>query len=70
MLSLESVEWVYYKGTQEEKDVLTYLLENGNFIETLSIRFSVTIETEDRNRRQMELESMPRSSSRCQLSFT
>lgn len=55
MLSLESVEWVYYKGTQEEKDVLTYLLENGNFIETLSIRFSVTIETEDRNRTQMEL---------------
>ncbi|CAH2069739.1 unnamed protein product [Thlaspi arvense] len=70
MLSLESVEWVLYKGAQEEKNVLMYMLENGNFLETMSISFSVSIELEERKRMQMELESMPRSSSKCQLSFT
>ncbi|CAA7062540.1 unnamed protein product [Microthlaspi erraticum] len=70
MLSLESVEWVYYKGAQEENDVVKYLLKNGNLLETMSIRFSVSIQMEEKNRMQMKLESMPRSSSKCQLSFT
>ncbi|CAH8385331.1 unnamed protein product [Eruca vesicaria subsp. sativa] len=30
MSSLETVEWIAYKGTEEEANVLKYLLENGN----------------------------------------
>lgn len=69
-MSLETVEWILYKGTQEEKDVVMYLLENGNFIKTMSIGFSSVITLEERNKIQLEFESMPRSSRRCQLSFT
>ncbi|XP_020871061.1 putative FBD-associated F-box protein At5g56430 [Arabidopsis lyrata subsp. lyrata] len=70
LVSLKTVEWILYKGTQEEKDVVKYLLENGNFIKTMSIGFSSVITLEERNKIQLEFESMPRSSRRCQLSFT
>ncbi|KAF8108876.1 hypothetical protein N665_0104s0187 [Sinapis alba] len=30
MSSLETVEWIAYKGTEEEENVVKYLLENGN----------------------------------------
>lgn len=70
LLSLETVEWIWYKGTEEEKNVMMYLLENVNLLEKMSIKFSSPITLEEKIRMQMELESMPRSSSRCQLSFT
>ncbi|XP_024012682.1 putative FBD-associated F-box protein At5g56430 [Eutrema salsugineum] len=70
MLSLETVEWVGYKGTQEEKCVLMYLLENGSFLKKMSVKFSLSTEVKEKIPMQMEIESMPRSSSKCRLSFT
>ncbi|EOA12750.1 hypothetical protein CARUB_v10028431mg [Capsella rubella] len=70
LVSLETVKWNCYKGTEEEKSVVMYLLKNGNSLATMSIQFLGSITLENRNQMQTELESMPRSSSRCQLSFT
>ncbi|AED96764.1 unnamed protein product [Arabidopsis thaliana] len=71
LVSLETVKWILYKGTQEEKDVVKYLLKNGNFIKTMSIRFSSVVTLEERIHIPMEFEFMGRiNSSRCQLSFS
>ncbi|XP_019088408.1 PREDICTED: putative FBD-associated F-box protein At5g56430 [Camelina sativa] len=70
LLSLRTVKWFMYKGTEEEKSVVMYLLKNGDSLETMSINFSESITLEERNQMNMELESMPRRSNRCQLSFT
>ncbi|XP_019095875.1 PREDICTED: putative FBD-associated F-box protein At5g56430 [Camelina sativa] len=46
LLRLRTVDWFEYKGTEEEKSVVMYLLKNGNSLETMSIKFSESITLE------------------------
>ncbi|XP_019088064.1 PREDICTED: putative FBD-associated F-box protein At5g56440 [Camelina sativa] len=67
--SLETVEWIDYKGTQAEKKVAMYLLENSGQLKKMRIRPSKSTNDSEKLKMLQELSSTPRSSSKCRLSF-
>ncbi|KFK38428.1 hypothetical protein AALP_AA3G112000 [Arabis alpina] len=67
--SLKIVEWEDYRGTREEKKVMTYILENSKCLKT--IRISLKCDNEEKKKTVMEeLESMYRVSESSQLFFS
>ncbi|XP_006401320.2 putative FBD-associated F-box protein At5g56440, partial [Eutrema salsugineum] len=68
--SLETVEWIDYKGTEAEKKVLMYLLENSRKLKKMAIRPLKSTILEDRYKMLQEVSSMERISSECRLSFS
>ncbi|XP_023644856.1 probable FBD-associated F-box protein At1g32375 isoform X2 [Capsella rubella] len=66
--SLETLEWVKYEGTEEEKDVSTFILRNAKCLK----KATISSNSNDPNKKlQMlkELSSSPRRSPTCQLIF-
>ncbi|XP_020871687.1 putative FBD-associated F-box protein At5g56440 [Arabidopsis lyrata subsp. lyrata] len=68
--SLETVEWIGYKGTQAEKKVVMYLLENSPQLKTMAIRSLKSTKDSEKLKMLQELSSTQRSSTKCRLSFT
>ncbi|CAL9243816.1 unnamed protein product [Arabidopsis halleri] len=68
--SLETVEWIGYKGTQAEKKVVMYLLENSPQLKTMAIRSLKSTKDSEKFKMLQELSSTQRSSTKCRLSFT
>ncbi|ESQ42772.1 hypothetical protein EUTSA_v10015585mg, partial [Eutrema salsugineum] len=68
--SLEIVEWIGYKGTEAEKNLVMYLLENSGQLKTMAIRPLNSINLEEKHKMLQEISFTRRSSSKCQVSFT
>ncbi|ESQ42770.1 hypothetical protein EUTSA_v10013618mg [Eutrema salsugineum] len=68
--SLETVEWIDYRGREAERKVVMYLLENSGQLKTMAIRPLNSTILEERHKMLQELSSTPRISSKCRLSFT
>ncbi|CAL9243782.1 unnamed protein product [Arabidopsis halleri] len=66
--SLETVEWVDYEGTKEEKEVAAYILRNGSFLDEVTIKPKSTSHYEKLEMIK-ELSLSPRSSPTCRLYF-
>ncbi|CAA7062593.1 unnamed protein product [Microthlaspi erraticum] len=66
--SLETVEWVKYKGAEDEKQVVEFILRNGSCLKKVTIK---TESTSDREKLEMirELSYSPRGSPTCRLAF-
>ncbi|XP_010476690.1 PREDICTED: putative FBD-associated F-box protein At5g56440 [Camelina sativa] len=68
--SLETVSWIDYKGTQAEKKVVMYLLENSGQLKKMAISSLKSLNSEEKLKMLQELSSTQRSSTKCRLSFT
>ncbi|KAG7534444.1 FBD domain [Arabidopsis thaliana x Arabidopsis arenosa] len=66
--SLETIEWVDYEGTKEEKEVAAYILRNGSFLDKVTIKPKSTSHYEKLEMIK-ELSLSPRSSPTCRLYF-
>ncbi|CAL9243780.1 unnamed protein product [Arabidopsis halleri] len=66
--SLETVEWVKYKGTEEEKEVVAFILRSGSFLKKVTIQPRSTSNSK-KLRMIKELSLTPRRSPTCQLAF-
>ncbi|CAH8354275.1 unnamed protein product [Eruca vesicaria subsp. sativa] len=64
--NLEIFGWVDYGGREGEKQLVTYILANAESLKKVEISF---LDTSNLEEKQKELESLPRSSSSCQLLF-
>ncbi|ESQ42774.1 hypothetical protein EUTSA_v10015382mg [Eutrema salsugineum] len=67
---LTLIEWIGYKGTEAEKNLVMYLLENCGQLKTMAIRPLNSINLEERHKMLQEISFTRRSSSKCQVSFT
>ncbi|XP_019095648.1 PREDICTED: putative FBD-associated F-box protein At5g56440 [Camelina sativa] len=63
--SLETVEWIESRGTEEEKEAAIYLLGNASYLNKMTFKSTL----KEKNRLLMEFESKPRSSSKCLISI-
>ena len=68
--SLETVEWIDYKGTQTEKEMVMYFLKNSRQLKKVSIRSLASINLNEKHKMLLELASAQRISSECRLLFT
>ncbi|CAA7062538.1 unnamed protein product [Microthlaspi erraticum] len=68
--SLETVEWIDYRGTEAETKVVKYLFENSQQLKKMAIRCLPSIDLAEKHKMLIDLASTQRSSSKCQLSFT
>ncbi|XP_010476665.1 PREDICTED: putative FBD-associated F-box protein At5g56440 [Camelina sativa] len=68
--SLETVEWMGYQGTQVEKNVAMYLLENSRQLKIMVISSLQSTNDIEKLKMLQELSSTQRSSTKCQLRFT
>ncbi|CAA7062575.1 unnamed protein product [Microthlaspi erraticum] len=68
LTSLGTLEWKDYEGTEEEKQVATFILRNGSCLKKVTIS---SIATDPNRKLEMlkELSSSPRRSPTCQLIF-
>lgn len=68
--SLETVEWIGYKGTQVEKNVVMYLLENSGQLKTMAIRSLKSTQVIEKVKMLEELLCIQRRSRKCRLLLT
>ncbi|KAL9283654.1 putative FBD-associated F-box protein [Arabidopsis thaliana] len=68
--SLETVEWIDYKGREVEKKVVMYLLENSRQLKTMAIRSLKSTNDNEKLKMLQELSSIHRICTKCGLSFT
>ncbi|XP_010483117.1 PREDICTED: putative FBD-associated F-box protein At5g56440 [Camelina sativa] len=68
--SLEAVEWMGYQGTQVEKNVAMYLLENSRQLKIMVISSLHSTNDIEKLKMLQELSSTQRISTKCQLRFT
>ncbi|XP_010451113.1 PREDICTED: probable FBD-associated F-box protein At1g32375 [Camelina sativa] len=66
--SLETLEWVKYEGTEEEKDVSAFILRNAKCLKMATISSNST-DPNKKLKMLKELSSSPRRSPTCQLIF-
>ncbi|KAF8099868.1 hypothetical protein N665_0236s0029 [Sinapis alba] len=68
--SVETVEWIGYKGTQTEKEMVMYLLKNSRQLKKVSIRSLASINLNEKHKMLLDLASAQRISSESRLLFT
>ncbi|KAG2297225.1 hypothetical protein Bca52824_043894 [Brassica carinata] len=68
--SLETVEWIDYKGTKTEKEMVMYFLKNSRQLKKVCIRSLASINLNEKHKMLLELASAQRISSECRLLFT
>ncbi|CAA7046260.1 unnamed protein product [Microthlaspi erraticum] len=66
--SLETLEWVNYEGTRDEKEVAAFILRNGSCLKKATISSKAT-DPSMKLEMIKELASSPRRSPACQLIF-
>lgn len=68
LLSLETLEWDKYEGTEEEKEVVAFILRSGSYLKKVIVN---PISTIDGKKLEIikELSFLPRSSPTCRLWF-
>ncbi|CAH8279858.1 unnamed protein product [Arabidopsis lyrata] len=66
--SLETVEWVMYKGTEEENEVVALILRSGSCLRKVTIH-PISTSNSKKLRMIKELSLSPRRSPTCQLAF-
>ncbi|XP_010476311.1 PREDICTED: probable FBD-associated F-box protein At1g32375 [Camelina sativa] len=71
LTSLETLEWVKYEGTEEEKQVVGFILRNGNFLKKVTIDPNCTDDADGSKKLEMmnELLLLPSCSSVCRFAF-
>ncbi|CAN8275945.1 unnamed protein product [Cochlearia groenlandica] len=66
--SLETLEWVKYDGTEEEKELVRFILRNGSCLKKVTIS-SKDIDSDKKLEMVKDLTMFTRRSPTCQLSF-
>ncbi|KAL1195804.1 putative FBD-associated F-box protein [Cardamine amara subsp. amara] len=68
LTSLETLEWVKYEGTEEEKEVVAFILRNGSCLKKVTIS-SKSTDLDKKLEMLKELSLLFRRSPTCQLAF-
>lgn len=66
--SLETVEWIGYKGTEAEKETAIYILENANNLKKMTLSRKIA-NLREKFRTLIDLASRLSCCSKCQLEF-
>ncbi|CAA7032716.1 unnamed protein product [Microthlaspi erraticum] len=69
LTSLETLDWDNYEGAEEEKEVATFILRNGNCLKNVAVFSSTSIDSDEKLEMIKDLSYWPRRSPACHLTF-
>ncbi|CAA7062574.1 unnamed protein product [Microthlaspi erraticum] len=69
LTSLETLEWDNYEGAEEDKEVATFILRNGNCLKNVAVFSSTSIDSDEKLEMIKDLSYWPRRSPACYLTF-